>query len=166
MSEKAIPRPPSLLRDDRGVSVIEFGFLVPILAFMLLGMLDLANGYTRKMAVENAVARAMEKVSVLAVQDDYNFLKAEVVNAYPSVTASSVIVEPYAMCDTTKMPTFRSECGFRADATPEEISRYVRLRVEHRWTPTFNWGAFGLRIYKTGSDGKVPLNVETQLRVQ
>jgi hypothetical protein len=27
-------------------------------------------------------------------------------------------------------------------------------------------GAFGLRIYKTGSDGKVPLNVETQLRVQ
>jgi len=166
VSSKTILRPASLLRDERGVSVIEFGFLVPILGFMLLGMVDLANGYTRKMAVENAVARAMEKVSVLAVQDDYTFLKAEVVNAYSRVTASSVTVDAYSMCDTTRMPTFRSECGFRADGTPEEISRYVRLRVEDRWKPTFNWGVFGLRLYKTGTDGKVPLNVDTQLRVQ
>jgi Flp pilus assembly pilin Flp len=166
MSAKIIFRRPSLLRDERGVSVIEFGFLVPILGFMLLGMVDLANGYTRKMAVENAVSRAMEKVAVLTVQDDYTFLKAEIANALPSVTASTITVEAYAMCDTTKMPTFKSECGLRADQTPEEISRYVRLRVDDRWTPMFNYGIAGYRLYETGTDGKVPLTVETQLRVQ
>lgn len=163
----ATARPdPGLMRDERGVSVIEMAFLIPILAFMLLGMVDLANGYTRKMAVENAVNRAMEKVSVLPVQTDYSFIKTEITTALPSVTAATITVDPYAMCDTTKMPTFQSECGFRADGTAEEIQRYVRVRVAHRWTPMFNYGAFGHYLFKAGSDGKVPLNVETQLRVQ
>jgi Flp pilus assembly pilin Flp len=166
MSAKAILRRPSLLRDERGVSVIEMGFLAPILGFMMLGMVDLANGYTRKMAVENAVARAMEKVAVLAVQDDYTFLKTEVTSAMPSVTASTITVEAYSLCDTTKMPTFKSECGFRADGTPEQISRYVKLKVADRWAPMFNYGIGGYRLYKAGTDGKVPLTVETQLRVQ
>jgi Flp pilus assembly pilin Flp len=157
---------PALLRDERGVSVIELGFLAPILAFMMLGTVDLANGYTRKMRVETAVARAMEKAAVLSVQDDYTFLKTEVTTALPSVTASTVTVETYAMCDTVKQATFKSECGFRANGTPEEIQRYVKLKVADRWKPMFNYGAFGFYLYKTGSDGKVPLTVETQLRVQ
>ena len=155
-----------LLDDERGVSVIEMGFLAPILGFMMLGMVDLANGYTRKMAVENAVNRAMEKVAVLAVQDDYTFLKTEITTALPSVATSTVTVETYSKCDTTTMPTFKSECGFRGDGTPEEISRYVRVRVADRWKPMFNYGAFGHYLFKTGSDGKVPLSVDTQLRVQ
>ncbi|HEX8622376.1 MAG TPA: TadE/TadG family type IV pilus assembly protein [Allosphingosinicella sp.] len=166
MIREAAPRHGGILRDERGVSVIEMAFLVPILAFMLLGMVDLANGYTRKMAVENAVNRAMEKVAVLPVQDDYTFIKTEITTALPSVTAASITVDPYSMCDTTKNATFKTECGFRADGTAQEIQRYVRVKVAHRWTPTFNYGAFGHYLFKAGSDGKVPLNVETQLRVQ
>lgn len=166
MRSEAIFRQASLLGDERGVSVIEFGFLAPILGFMLLGMVDLANGYTRKLAVENAVSRAMEKVAVMPVQDDYTFLKTEVATALPSVTASTITVDPYSMCDTTKMPAFKSECGFRANGTPEEISRYVKVKVADRWKPMFNYGMFGAYLFKTGSDGKVPLTVETQLRVQ
>ncbi len=166
MSAKAIPRPASLLEDERAVSVIEFGFLAPILGFMLLGMVDLANGYTRKMAVENAVNRAMEKVAVLAVQDDYTFLKTEVATALPSIAASTITVDAYSMCDTTKMPTFKSECGFRGDGSPEQISRYVKLKVADRWKPMFNFGIQGYKLYQAGGDGKVPLTVETQLRVQ
>lgn len=166
MSAQTILGRPSLLDDERGLSVIELGFLAPLLAFMLLGMADLANGYTRKMAVENAVNRAMEKVSVLAVQDDYTFLKAEIASALPSVTPSTITVDPYSMCDTTKMPTFKSECGVRADQTPQEVSRYVRVRVADRWKPMFNYGMAGAYLFKTGTDGKVPLTVETQLRVQ
>ncbi|HEX8241084.1 MAG TPA: TadE/TadG family type IV pilus assembly protein [Allosphingosinicella sp.] len=166
MRTATIPTKRSLLSDERGVSVIELGFLAPILGFMMLGMVDLANGYTRKMAVENAVNRAMEKVAVSAVQDDYTYLKTEITNALPSVATSTVTVEAYAMCDTTKMATFKSECGFRANGTPEEIRRYVRVNVADRWKPLFNYGAFGHYLFKTGTDGKVPLTVETQLRVQ
>jgi Flp pilus assembly pilin Flp len=166
MTAQAIRPKPSLLGDERGVSVIELGFLAPILAFMMLGTVDLANGYTRKMRVETAVARAMEKAAVLTVQDDYTFLKTEVTTTLPTVTASTITVDAYAMCDTTKMPTFKSECAFRADGTPQEIQRYVKLKVADRWAPLFNYGAFGHYLYKTGSDGKVPLTVETQLRVQ
>jgi Flp pilus assembly protein TadG len=166
MRMEPIPPKPALLGDERGVSVIELGFLAPILAFMMLGTVDLANGYTRKMRVETAVARAMEKAAVLSVQDDYTFLKTEVTTALPSVTASTVTVDAYTLCDTTKAATFKSECGFRVDGTPEEIQRYVKLKVADRWRPLFNYGAFGFYLYKTGSDGKVPLTVETQLRVQ
>jgi Flp pilus assembly pilin Flp len=166
MSPAAAIRRSRLLTDESGVSVIELGFLIPILAFMMLGMVDVANGYTHKMAVENAVARAMEKVAVSTVQDDYTYLKAEITAALPSVTASTVTVDAYSMCDTTKQATFKSECGFRSDGTPEEISRYVRVKVDDRWKPMFNYGFAGKSIYNTGTDGMVPVTVETQLRVQ
>jgi Flp pilus assembly protein TadG len=154
------------LRDERGVSVIEFAFLAPILCFMMLGMSDLARGYTRKMALEQAVHRALEKAAVGTVQTDYTFLKTEVKSALPDVVLGNITVDTWLMCDTTKMPTFQDVCGSRADGTPQEISRYVKLKVIDRWDPMFNYAALGRTLFKTGTDGKVQLSVDTSLRVQ
>lgn len=154
------------LRDERGVSVIELAFLAPILCFMMLGMSDLARGYTRKMALEQAVHRALEKAAVGTVQTDYTFLKTEVKNALPDVVLANVTVDTWLMCDTTKMPNFQDVCGARADGQPQEISRYVKLKVIDRWDPMFNYAALGRKLFKTGTDGKVQLSVDTSLRVQ
>jgi Flp pilus assembly protein TadG len=155
----------SLLRDERGVSVIEFGFLMPVLAFMMLGISDLARGYSRKMALEQGVHRALEKASVGIVQTDYTFLKTEVRNALPDVPLSGIQVDTWVLCDTTRK-TFDQECGFRANGQPEEISRYVKVTVTERWEPMFSYGIFGAHIFNVGADGKVPLSVNTSLRVQ
>ena len=154
------------LRDERGVSVIELAFLAPILCFMMLGMSDLARGYTRKMALEQAVHRALEKAAVGTVQTDYTFLKTEVRNTLPDVPLGNITVDTWLMCDTTKMPSFTDVCGYRGDGTPQEISRYVKLKVIDRWDPLFNYRSLGRSLFKTGSDGKVQLSVDTSLRVQ
>ena len=52
----------SLLRDERGVSIIEFALIAPVLLLMLMGLLDLGfNMYTTEMlqgAIQNAARRS------------------------------------------------------------------------------------------------------------
>jgi len=53
-----IAHPPSLLRDTRGVSAVEFGFIGPILIVMLLGLLQLSYDIWMKAMVNGAVQQA------------------------------------------------------------------------------------------------------------
>ena len=155
-----------LLRDSRGVSVIEFGLLAPILAFVIMGIIDVAQAYSRKMAIEQAVDRALEKAAVGVVQTDYTFLKTEVKNALPDLATTGITVTTWMQCDTTTKSNFQDACGFRANGSAEETSRYVKITVVDRWEPNFSYGIAGYHIFTTGSDGKIQIKVETSLRVQ
>ncbi|MEO7177620.1 MAG: TadE/TadG family type IV pilus assembly protein [Allosphingosinicella sp.] len=152
-----------LLRDSRGVSVIEFGLLAPVLAFIMLGIIDLSTAYARKMAIEQAVHRALEKAAVGTVQDDYSFLETEVKSALPDLPSTGVTVTSWKLCDTAVSTV---PCGFRADGTAEETSRYVKIAVVDRWKPSFPYGLGSYRFFNIGTDGKIPLKAETSLRVQ
>ena len=57
--------------EERGASVIEFALFAPILGVMLMGVTDLAMGYSTKLRVEAAIFRALEKVQVGSYQTDY-----------------------------------------------------------------------------------------------
>ena len=48
--------------DQRGAAVIELALVAPILAVMIIGVVDMSNGYSRKLALEQGSQRAIEKV--------------------------------------------------------------------------------------------------------
>src|SRR3954466_177740 len=57
-----MPRPSRLLKSERGAAVIELALVAPILALLTIGMVDLSNAYSRKLALEQGAQRAVEKI--------------------------------------------------------------------------------------------------------
>jgi hypothetical protein len=51
-------------RDDRGVSVVEFGLLAPVLCMMLLGMIDLGQRMYAMSVLQGTLFRAARKATV------------------------------------------------------------------------------------------------------
>jgi len=52
-----------LLTNDRGAAVIEMALIAPVLALGVIGIVDVSNAYSRKLALEQGVQRAVEKIA-------------------------------------------------------------------------------------------------------
>jgi Flp pilus assembly protein TadG len=52
-----------LLANDRGAAVIEMALIAPVLALGVIGIVDVSNAYSRKLALEQGVQRAVEKIA-------------------------------------------------------------------------------------------------------
>jgi len=51
-----------LATDSRGAAVIEMALVAPILALTVIGIVDMSNAYSRKLALEQGAQRAIEKI--------------------------------------------------------------------------------------------------------
>jgi Flp pilus assembly protein TadG len=51
-----------LLRNQRGAAVIEMAMVAPVLALGVIGIVDVSNAYSRKLALEQGAQRAVEKI--------------------------------------------------------------------------------------------------------
>ncbi|HEX6784546.1 MAG TPA: TadE/TadG family type IV pilus assembly protein [Sphingomicrobium sp.] len=52
----------SLLRNERGAAVVEMAMVAPVLALMTIGVIDMSNAYSKKLALEQGAQRAIEKI--------------------------------------------------------------------------------------------------------
>ena len=48
--------------NERGAAVIEMALVAPVLALGVIGIVDVSNAYSRKLALEQGVQRAVEKI--------------------------------------------------------------------------------------------------------
>ncbi|MGH6784325.1 MAG: TadE/TadG family type IV pilus assembly protein, partial [Sphingomicrobium sp.] len=51
-----------LARDKRGAAVVEMAMVAPLIATMVVGVVDLSNAFGRKLKLEQASQRAIEKI--------------------------------------------------------------------------------------------------------
>ena len=51
-----------LAADVRGAAVIEMAMVAPVLALTVIGIVDMSNAYSRKLALEQGAQRAIEKI--------------------------------------------------------------------------------------------------------
>ena len=51
-----------LRADQQGAALIELGLAAPILATFVIGIVDLSNAYSRKLTIEQAAQRGIEKI--------------------------------------------------------------------------------------------------------
>ncbi|HYW16289.1 MAG TPA: TadE/TadG family type IV pilus assembly protein [Allosphingosinicella sp.] len=148
----------ALARDERGTSLIEFGFLVPFLALLTMGVIDLSRGLAERFALQQAVSRGLELVQAKpAVANatsgdvDYEFVKEEVAaaadpdNKDPS---TQVILTRWLECNGGDPKLVDSTC-----AAGEDVARYLRVRVTKNFIGEF--------YYKT-----IPLAASGTLRTQ
>jgi Flp pilus assembly protein TadG len=144
-----------LLACDRGAAVIELALVAPVLALMVVGVVDISTAFSNKLAVEQGTQRAIEKImqttETSTVQDT---LKSEVQCQVNGTKADG-------SCKTTPLLLSDITVNFRVECTPaggpmtaqtttvadtfddlecdtgETEARYISVTAMRKYTPMF-----------------------------
>ena len=126
------------LRDDRGAAVIELALVAPVLAVLTIGVIDISQAFGRKLTLEQAAQRAVEKVMQTTGSTTVEeTIKAEAA-AQGDVAPEDVTVSYRLECNGAVEADFNTEC----DAGESE-SRYLMVTVSGSYTPMFPTYYFG-----------------------
>jgi Flp pilus assembly protein TadG len=161
-----IRRLKQLARDDSGAAVIELALAAPILAAMVIGVSDISTAYGKKLELEQAAQRAIEKVAQTTGEaTPEETIKKEAVCQFNGtnsdgtcktapLTTANVAVQYSLTCDGT-VTAYTSDCT----GTQVEV-RYITATVTYNYAPTFDFH-FG-----TYPDGTYHLDGSAGVRVQ
>lgn len=133
-----------LRSDDRGTAIIELALFAPILAVMVIGVIDMSNAFGRKLALEQAAQRAIEKVmqttGIKSVADTIIDEVADQADIPDDEKAEKITVTYSLECDdddpltSTDADTFDTYAC--AEGTVRE-SRYIEVEVNDVYEPMF-----------------------------
>ena len=154
-----------LARDKSGAAVIELALAAPILATMVIGVTDISIAYGKKLQLEQAAQRAIEKVGQTTGEDTpENTIKNEAVCQFNGTNSGGTcLTTPLSTADVTV--TYSLTCDGAVTAYSDDCVagqteiRYISARLANNYTPMFNMH-FG-----TQSDGTYHLAATAGVRV-
>ena len=150
-------RTSTLARDERGASIIELALVAPVLASMLIGMVDLSRAYSYKLKLEQAAQRAIEKVQAYqTTTSTYSTLQTEAAAA-AGVPTSNVTIDYWLECNGTRASTYDSTCS-----SGQTYGRWVSVTVQGTFTPMFRSKYYP----RANSDGTFTIQGKTGMRTQ
>ena len=145
----------ALRSDTRGAAVIELALIAPVLALMVIGIVDLSNAFSRKLALEQGAQRAIERIMQTTANDTVEgTLKTEVVCQVDGtntdgtcksspITTSNVTVTYRLECTdsggaiTTQTNTDSVAFDALTCATGSTDARYIEVLVTDKYAPLF-----------------------------
>lgn len=147
-----------LIHDQRGASVIETALVVPLLAILVMGVSDVAMGFSQKIKVQQAAARAIEMATAGGLSTAaLTAMQADAASA-AGVTTADVTLDTWLECNGVREPSSTTVC---ADATAQ-IGRYVSVSINGKYRPLF---AF-LAPQRRNADGDIVVTGYSAVRVQ
>ena len=130
---------PSLSRDERGASLIEMAMAMPVLASLLIGMVDISRAYSAKLQLEQSAYRAVEKVQQYqATASTYDTLKAEAGAAaraagFTSVSDNDVVIDYWLECNGARQSDYNTVCS-----GGQSYARWITVDIPGTFTPMFS----------------------------
>ncbi len=152
-----IPRLTKLVRSDRGTATIELALFAPILATMVIGVIDMSSAFGRKLAIEQAAQRAIERVMQTTGEDTAEATIIQEASAQSGVTADDIDVTYRLECNQVLVADYDAEC-----AAGEKEARYIQVVVSDVYHPMFP-------IHFTGYNadaGGYPITATVGMRTQ
>ena len=148
----------SFVRDSRGAATIELALVAPILAAMLLGLVDLSGAYSDKLRLEQVAQRIVEKVQQGTFTTGMeNALEDEAVAA--AGAGSSADLTWWLECNGVRMTG--SSAYTAGCANGQYYARYVQMDVQKPYTPYIM-----ARFAGSNSDGTFTLHGIAGIRIQ
>ena len=169
-----------LLKSEKGAAVIELALVAPVLALMMIGVVDMSNAYTRKLALEQGAQRAIEKImQTTGTQTVENTIKTEAVCQVNGVTNGTCNPSPITTSNVTV--TYRLECTDSGGTITAQTStdsdtfdtytcpggtvseaKYISVNVTDQYTPIFpiHFASFN------SSDGTYHLSATAGMRTK
>jgi Flp pilus assembly protein TadG len=157
MLRKAIQR---LKTDERGAAAIELALAAPILATLVIGIVDLSNAFARKLTLEQAAQRGMEKIMQTTEGGSVDSTAIADIAAAAEIDASKIVFTDRLEC-THKTNGSRRELASSAQCDGNEYeARYLMITVTDEFTPMFpiTFGA--------NAAGKYAMTVKVGMRTQ
>lgn len=143
-------------RDARGTATIELAIFAPVLATMVIGVIDMSMAVGRKLSIEQAAQRSIEKVmqtSGTATPEDTIISEAA---DQADVPAENITVTYRLECDETHVPDYTEDCE-----EGQIEARYLEVTVVDTYDPMFTLHFGGI-----GDDGKYHLGAKAGMRIQ
>ena len=172
---------PKLASNTRGAAVVELAMVAPVLAVMVVGVVDMSNAFSRKLALEQGAQRAIEKI--MQTTDDTTVeatLKNEAVcQVNGTNTNGTCKTSPITTSNVTV--TYRLECKASGGAVTTSLntdpvafdaltcaggtvseSRYLEVALTDKYTPMFpmHFGPFNT------ADGTYHVSATAGMRTQ
>ena len=154
-----------LARDERGASVIELALVAPFFASLIIGVVDISNGYSAKLQLEQAAQRSIEKaMNGDKTTDLFNTLKAEAATA-ANVNQSAVTVKYWLECNgvsqNSSAASMKSDYEDKTCSSGVPYARYVTVSIQKAYMPMFSTPLLG-----ANADHSFTLVGEAGVRVQ
>ena len=157
-----------LKRNCRGVATIELALYAPILATMTIGVVDMSNAFGRKLSLEQATQRAIEKVmqttGVQSVADTIIDEVADQADIPEEEKASKITVTYRLECDEDAQTSSDATTFDTFTCAPGTVSeaRYIQVQVTDTYEPMFPLHFGG---YSTAENG-YPISATAGMRTQ
>lgn len=121
-----------LAGDKRGVAVVELAFVAPVLAVMVVGVIDMSNSFSRKLKLEQAAQRSLEMVMHTTGDTTAEAAIESEVMDEAGVTADQVTVTRRLECDGVEVADITLNCD------DDEIeARYFVVAINDTYEPMF-----------------------------
>ena len=150
-----------LQQDRRGVATVELALYAPMLAMITVGVIDMSNAFGRKLALEQATQRAIERVMQTSadatVEETIREEAADQANIPDDEVEEKVTVTFQLECDEEIQASFEDECG-----EGEDEARYLIVTVRDVYEPMFPLHFSG---YDAG-EGGYPITATAGMRTQ
>jgi hypothetical protein len=140
--------------DERGTSVIELALAAPVLLLFATCVIDLAGCLTSKFALQQAVDRTMQLVSVQPPRTDYSDVRA-IAAGFAEVPVGEVTQASWLECDGVREASFNGFCD-----SGQEVGRFLSITIRSSRTLSLPYG----RLVPEG--GAIPIVATATLRLQ
>ncbi len=142
--------------DERGASLIEMAFLLPIFGSLIVGIVDISRAFSAKLDLQQAAERTIEKVQQYQTEGGFDTLRAEAATA-AGVPPSQVKVDYWLECSGTRQSEFESNCP-----DGQVPGRWVKVIITGTFTPMFA----SSRWPGSNKDGTYTIHGDAGLRAQ
>lgn len=144
-----------LASDNRGAAVVELALAAPVLAMMVIGIVDISNAYSRKMALEQGAQRAIEKImQTTEITTPDSTIQQEAADQ-ADVETSQVTVGYQKFCDG-EPEEYNTDCD-----EGQKKANYISVTVVDTYEPMFPVHLAGI-----DEDGTYHLKAVAGMRTQ
>ena len=149
-----IKRMNALGRDERGAAIVELAIIAPMIALLTVGIVDLSNGFSRKLKIEQAAQRSIEKIMNTSASDTIEATLAAEAADQGDVPIDQVDVNYRLECDGAL--TDAAECP-----EDQESTQWISVTVTDSYEPIFARHFSGIN-----GDGTYHLRATAGVRIQ
>ena len=128
-----------LVRSFSGTATIELALITPMFITMLIGVVDISMGFNRKLVLEQATQRGIEKIMQTTTDKTVDETVVDEAAAAAGVSTDKVTLEYWLECDGQRVEDYNADCD-----TGEVEARYLTLSITDTFTPMFPLAHLGV----------------------